>query len=157
MVASPPPIPVRIGRLAVPLAIAISAASCASGDLAVSVSDEIVRPPPDVACASWAAGQPLRGRLAMEADGETAETRVVTDEGNEYVVVWPADFKARSTDSGTLVLVDDRGVALFVSGDEVEFPQVDIRMHAGTAEDPFVAAGIFANQCWVPPPDQFGG
>jgi len=140
-----------------PLAIAISAASCASGDLAVSVSDEIVRPPPDVGCASWAAGQPLRGRLSLEADGETAETRVATDDGKEYVVVWPAGFKARSTESGILALVDDRGVVLFVSGDEVEFPQVDIRLHEGTADDPYVAAGIFANQCWVPPPDQFGG
>lgn len=146
----------RSTRSAAPLVVAALIVSCAFGELAVPVDESVGRPPPDVGCASWAAGQPLRGTLQVESVDSVAETRVV-DGPNSYHVVWPAGFKARPDENGNLVLIDDQGNELFANGDEIELPQVDVRTHAGTAEDPFVASGLYANQCWVPPPDQFAG
>lgn len=133
--------------------------ACGSAGTPVPVSEAVGRPPPDVGCAMWAAGDPLRGTLTFEeVDGANAvQTWVVADEGTRHYVAWPAGFTARRNDNDELVLVDDQGTPLFNEGDVIELPQVDVRTHAGTTEDPFVASGFFANQCWVPPPDQYAG
>lgn len=144
-------------RSVLPLFLTVLPAACGIGDLAVPTADTVRRPPPDVGCASWAAGQPLRGTLSLEAVDDDVDTRVAAEDGTQYHVVWPAGFKARPDENGNLVLLDDQGTELFADGDDIELPQVDRRMHAGTVDDPFIASGLFADQCWVPPPDQFVG
>ena len=83
----------------------------------------------------------------MIADlGDHAEAMIGTADGREMLIAWPAGF-------GALIavppaLLDDRGTALFLEGDTVVLEQVSRADHAGTTEDPYVALGIFAGQCW---------
>ncbi len=98
----------------------------------------------------------MQGTLVFEDGDDRLESWIVADGGSRGYVVWRSGFNARRH-SGDLVLIDDRGAEIFRAGDEVELPQVDVRTHAGTIEDPYVASGLFAGQCWVGPPDQFGG
>lgn len=147
----------RLTHGVAPLAPAVLAVSCAFGGLSVPVSDDVRRPPADVGCASWAAGQPVRGILTLEEGEGSVATRIVSDDGVLQYVKWPSGFSARRDDGGDLALVDDRGTVLFRDGETVDLPQVDVRTHAGTIDDPYVASGIIGGQCWVPPPDQFTG
>lgn len=144
------------GRIASLLVLAVSAAGCSGIVLPIEVrtSNEIRRAGPDEDCAAWATGEPVEGRLEFVLQGGRADTVVITDDGARLHIVWPTGFSGTTSDGGTII--DDLGAPVFKHGEDVRLGQVDQRLNDGSAADPFVAAGIVAGSCFVPPPAQFG-
>jgi hypothetical protein len=122
--------------------------------IAVPTNSGIHRAAGDEDCLAWGAGDPVEGTLDVTRVGAGAETFVVTDDAQRLYIVWPSGFTATTEAGGTIL--DDQGTAVFAHGQAISIGQVDRRLHEGTAEDPFVASGILAGSCFLPPPERFG-
>lgn len=110
------------------------------------------RATPREECQLWGATEPVEGQLEIVPTGDRAETFIRTADGERLYIVWPSGFSATMTDRGALL--DDKGAPIFINGGQVSLPQNDRRTQEGTADDPIVAAGLFGDTCFFPPPER---
>lgn len=99
-----------------------------------------------VACAAFGVPDPVTGTLEGDRDaiGDTVWLR--SQEGGQVFVVWPAGFHVGFEPSVTLH--DETGRVVGKAGEAVELSQVQPDSHAGTAADPYIAAGILFGGCY---------
>jgi hypothetical protein len=141
----------RVAFLGLTLLLAVCATGCQQpGTIATGLDGlRTFATDPDVLCNL---GAYVPGFSAVLAGDPNDAERVwlvganVSPSKPRISVVWPQGFHVRFEPDA--VLYNERGVPVARQGDEVNFPQANNSMHAGTYEDPYLAYGIIFNGCY---------
>ena len=101
-----------------------------------------------VACAAFGLVDPVHGTLHGNPADPLEPIWIVASDGRRLSVVWPAGFTVAFEPDA--ILRDEKGVVVAREDGQVELSQVRWEEHAGTFDDPYLAAGGLLNGCYVP-------
>jgi hypothetical protein len=96
------------------------------------------------ACAAYAAVDPLEGVLHADSGNVDWPVWLRAPDGHRIYVRWPAGFSVRFGLKAELL--DDQGFVVLTEREVFRLPQVNVGEHLGTAEEPYLARGLWERQ-----------
>lgn len=99
-----------------------------------------------ILCTLGARVDPVSGALRGDADADGDQIWLETQDGRRLHVIWPGGFTVRFAPAA--VLYDDRGVTVATDSPEIKLGQVSLADALGSADDPYVVAGLVFDGCY---------
>jgi hypothetical protein len=96
-------------------------------------------------CAAFGLIDPVHGTL-KGMSGASEPAWIVSDDGRDLSVVWPAGFSVRF--GPNLSLYDEVGQLIGSAGNPIELSQTTWDSATGTYDDPYIAQGLVFGSCY---------